>query len=225
MASVTAGSRLLITLENDPGDPAGEPLVARSLRPADLDDDWVIPVMVDAGRLPAGDGPRPGVAEFVTATGRRRLDAELVHDGRVLVLRAPGLRTAAFTEQRRENVRGEVQLPLRGTVLAGGSEPGEGAVADLSGVTASVSAGGLSVELEAGVTMPAGARIYVELSMPGGDLAPCVLSVVANQDGQLRARFIDISPLDRERLVRLVFARQRAELAERRRLSSGADAP
>lgn len=224
MASVAAGSRLLITLEHE--DDAGEPLVARSLRPADLDDDWVIPVLVDAGRLPAGDdAPRRGVAAFVTAAGRRELDAELVFDGQVLVLRAPGLRTAAFTEQRRENVRGEVQLPLRGTVLAGGSEPGAGAVADLSGVTASVSAGGISAALEADATMPAGARIYVELSMPGGDLAPCVLSVVTSAGGQLRARFIDISPLDRERLVRLVFARQRAELAERRRLSGGADAP
>jgi PilZ domain-containing protein len=225
MASVAAGSRLLIRLEQDSGD--GPPLVARGLRRADLDDDWVIPVLVDADGLPPGDGsPRRGVAEVLTDAGPRRLEAELMHDDHVLVLRTPGLRAAAFTEQRRENVRGEVQLPLRGTVLAGGrSEPGTEALADLNGVTASVSAGGICAALETGVTMPAGARIYVELSMPGGDLAPCVLSVVASEDGQLRARFIDISPLDRERLVRLVFARQRAELAARRRLSSGTDTP
>ena len=37
-----------------------------------------------------------------------------------------------------------------------------------------------------------------------------------HEGSTLRARFLDISPLDRERLVRLVFTRQRAELAERR---------
>lgn len=208
MASVVSGSRLVIGLDT------GE-LIARCLRPADLDDDWVVPVIVDAAGLPAGDGPWRGVAEFLTAAGPVRLDAEIVRDERVLVVRSPGLRTAAFTEQRRENVRGSVQLPMRGTVLAGASEPDDGAVADLTGITASVSAGGISAQLEAGATMAAGTRIYVELSMPGGDLAPCVLSVVGCEDGQVRARFIDISPLDRERLVRLVFARQRAELAQR----------
>ena len=232
MASVAAGSRVLITLDqsdasrtggtDQTGGERGSPLVARCLRPADLDDDWVIPVLVGAGRLPHRDeAPVRGVAEFHTDSGWVRLGSEIVHDARMLILRAPGLRTAAFTEQRRENVRGSVQLPMRGTVLAGASEPGESAVADLSGVTASVSAGGISAELEAGASIPAGTRIYIELSMPGGDLAPCVLSVVGCESGHVRARFIDISPLDRERLVRLVFARQRAELAERRRASDG----
>jgi hypothetical protein len=220
MSSVAVGSRVLISLEGS-AEEGDLRIVARALRAADLDDDWVIPVMADAAALPASGEPIRGVAEFSTAGGPVRLDADFVHADGALVLRAPGLRTAAFTEQRRENVRGTVQLPLRGTVLAGGSAPGQGVVADLTGTTASVSAGGLAAELESAATMSAGARIYLELSMPGGDLAPCVLSVVACDEGYVRARFIDISPLDRERLVRLVFARQRAELAERRRTSDG----
>jgi hypothetical protein len=87
----------------------------------------------------------------------------------------------------------------------------------LQGVTATGSGGGLSVDLRAAAGLVPGARIYVEIGMPGGDLAPAVMTVLEHDGPRVRAEFVDISQLDRERLVRLVFTRQRAELAERRR--------
>jgi hypothetical protein len=227
MASVLAGSRIRV-------EGAGAALVARSLRTVVLDGGWTVPLLADAAGLQAAGGPPLStIVEFPTDAGPLRLDAELIHEADALVLRAPGLRTAAFNEQRRENVRGLVHLSLRGTLLGGSAPasrdggpadggpadggPADSGTADLTGVTASISAGGLSADIGATGWLAPGSRIYVELSMPGGDLAPAVLSVLEYQAGRVRARFIDISPLDRERLVRLVFARQRAELAERRR--------
>jgi hypothetical protein len=72
-------------------------------------------------------------------------------------------------------------------------------------------------DLRANVGLVPGARIYLELGLPGGDLALAVMSVIDQRGPRVRASFVDISPLDRERLVRLVFKRQRAELADRRR--------
>jgi hypothetical protein len=94
------------------------------------------------------------------------------------------------------------------------AEAGPGVL--LAGTTETVSGGGVSLELPDADSVAPGSTIYIELGMPGGDLAPAVLSVLDHDGSTLRARFVDISPLDRERLVRLVFTRQRAELAERR---------
>jgi hypothetical protein len=215
MASVAAGSRLLVH--------GGQSsLVLRSLRTVELDGGWCVPVMGDVEALQAaGLTSRTALVEFPTDYGPLRLDAELVQGDGTFVLRAPGLRTAAMVEQRRENVRGLVQLPFRGTVLAAAATrsraPEDGATADLAGITQTVSGGGISADLDGTPLVAPGTRIYVELGMPGGDLAPAVMTVVEHDGPRVRARFIDISPLDRERLVRLVFARQRAELAERRR--------
>jgi hypothetical protein len=241
MAAVAAGSRLRVL-------GALCPLTVRSLRTTELDGGWLMPVLGDVAALesaglsaqPAGDQDEPGLStliatvEFPTDAGLLRLDAEIVSGEGIFLLRAPGLRTADLSEQRREDVRGLVHLPIRGTVLsraagrtpapgaeAGESEePGEATdtvTAELIGVTESVSAGGISADLELNGWVTAGCRIYVELSLPTGDVAPAVLSVLDRDGARVRAQFLDISPLDRERLVRLVFARQRAELAERRR--------
>lgn len=218
----------------------GVPISLRSLRAVELDGGWSVPVLGDVVALQdAGLLTGAAVVEFPTDQGPVRLDAELVQANGRFALRAPGLRTAAMVEQRRENVRGVVQLPVRGSILTlaststrsearsqtgskrwprrGDSESVSNVV--LEGITKTVSGGGISAELNGAATgFVPGAKIYVELGMPGGDLAPAVLTVLAHDGPRVRARFVDISPLDRERLVRLVFARQRVDLAERRRL-------
>jgi hypothetical protein len=222
MTTVAAGSRLLVH-------GAQAPVVLRTLREAQLEGGWSVAVLGDVAALQAA-GLTGGMAvvEFPTGHGPLRLDAEVVHADGSFLLRAPGLRAAAIVEQRRENVRAVVRLPLRGTVLANApstrsqaaDEIATGVDGDLGGIlagsTETVSGGGVSLELPGADGVLAGARIYIEIGMPGGDLAPAVLSVLAHDGSTLRARFVDISPLDRERLVRLVFTRQRAELAERR---------
>jgi len=224
MTTVAAGSRLLVQ-----GEQAS--VVLRALRAAQLEGGWSVAVLGDVAALQAaGLTGRTAVVEFPTENGPVRLDAEVVQADGHFLLRAPGLRAAAIVEQRRENVRALVRLPLRGTVLAAAStasrptttrsqagediaEAGPGVV--LAGTTESVSGGGISLELQ-GADVAAGSTIYIEIGMPGGDLAPAVLTVLDHDGSTLRAQFVDISPLDRERLVRLVFTRQRAELAERR---------
>lgn len=226
MATTKVGSRITIR-------GAGGPLVLRALRAVELEGGWAVPVMADLSAVrSAGVGPEADVEiDVVTEAGVLRLDAEIVHSGGMFVVRAPGLRTAAVTEQRRENVRAAISMAVRGTVLSTGAEPAAEPVTRhdgpagprkvLEGTTSTVSAGGLCVVFGA---LPPGARdgaqLYLELTMPSGDLAPAVVSVVQRkpvEGGVLaRVRFLDISPLDSERLVRMVFARQRSELAERR---------
>jgi hypothetical protein len=224
MTTVAAGSRLLVQ-------GAEASVVLRSLRAAELEGGWSVAVLGDVAALQAaGLTGRTAVVEFPTENGPVHLDAEVVQADGHFLLRAPGLRAAAIVEQRRENVRALVRLPLRGTVLAAAStattstttrsqagedlaEAGPGVV--LAGTTESVSGGGISLDLQ-GADVAAGSTIYIEIGMPGGDLAPAVLTVLDHDGATLRAQFVDISPLDRERLVRLVFTRQRAELAERR---------
>jgi hypothetical protein len=232
MTTVAAGSRLLVQ-------GAQASVVLRALRAAQLEGGWSVAVLGDVAALQAaGLTGRTAVVEFPTENGPVHLDAEVVQADGHFLLRAPGLRAAAIVEQRRENVRALVRLPLRGTVLAAAStaarsatsattgpattrsqagedlaEAGPGVV--LAGTTETVSGGGISLELQ-GADVAAGSTIYIEIGMPGGDLAPAVLTVLDHDGSMLRAQFVDISPLDRERLVRLVFTRQRAELAERR---------
>jgi hypothetical protein len=221
MTTVATGSKLLIHGSQTT-------LTVRSLRRIELAGDWFVPVMADLALLQAA-GVMEGTSavDFPTELGLIRLDAELLQTEEALVLRAPGLRTAAMIEQRRDDVRGLVRLPLRGKVLvssgattrsevAQGSERPEAGV-NLVGTTSSVSGGGISAELTMADWVDPGSKIYVEIEMPGGDLAPAVMTVLEHDGHRVRARFIDISPLDRERLVRLVFARQRAELAKRSR--------
>ncbi len=248
MAAVAAGSRLRVLGTRSA-------LTVRSLRTTELDGGWLMPVLGDVAALetagvtarPAHEAGRPDGAdepgddqsglstltatvEFPTDAGLLRLDAEIVCGEGIFLLRAPGLRTADLSDQRREDVRGLVHLPIRGTVLsraagraeaqaeaAAAPQADEPVSAELSGVTESVSAGGFSADLELSGWVTPGCRIYVELSLPNGEIAPAVLSVLERDGARVRAQFLDISPLDRERLVRLVFARQRAELAERRR--------
>jgi len=230
MTSVAAGSKLVVQ-------GLRMPLILRSLRVVDLETGWSVPVLGDVAAMQAaGLGTGTAMIEFPTELGPVSLIAELVEAEGIFMLRSPGLRTAALLEQRRENVRGVVQLPLRGTLLsslAAGTRSqavaeqfgSDDVAVDLHGVTQTVSGGGISADLAglAGLAgFVAGSKIYVEIGLPGGDLAPAVMTVLEHDGDTVRAEFLDISPLDRERLVRLVFARQRVELAERR---SSAESP
>jgi hypothetical protein len=225
MTTVAAGSRLLVH-----GGQA--PVTLRALRAVDLAGGWAVTVLGDLASLQAAELTGQTMAvDFPTPNGLLRLDAEIVQAEGGFLLRAPRMRAAAIVEQRRENVRALVRLPLRGTVLATASTRSQASEAIaasgddglvLAGSTETVSGGGVSLGLQGAGGVAAGATIYVELGMPGGDLAPAVLSVLEHGGSALRARFVDLSPLDRERLVRLVFTQQRADLAERRQLIGSA---
>lgn len=101
----------------------------------------------------------------------------------------------------------------RGLLAASG--PGPDAQAELVGVTTSISAGGVCVDLSQAVPFAVGGTLYGEITLPNGDLVPTLMIVLEETRDGFRAEFTDISPIDTERLVRLVFHRERAELAER----------
>ncbi|MBT0772457.1 PilZ domain-containing protein [Kineosporia sp. J2-2] len=236
--SVARGSKLVVR--------AGDVTVPmRSLRSVDISGTgWAIPVMADLdslARLPDSDC----VLDLTTDGGPVRVDVEVVAADGDLVLRSPRARPsgpihpASLTDQRRENVRGPLRLGFRGTAMAMAATSGHGrrqprrrtlqpgllaargpgadAHADLVGGTTSISAGGVQVELEDPAELAAGATVYGEITLPDGDLVPALMLVVEQTRNGFRAEFTDISPLDTERLVRLVFNRERSGLAGRRR--------
>jgi hypothetical protein len=55
------------------------------------------------------------------------------------------------------------------------------------------------------------------MTLPGETLAPAVVEVVRYAERALQVRFLDVAPLDRDRLAGLVFEAERRLLAERRR--------
>jgi hypothetical protein len=200
-----------------------------------------------------------GWAEVPTSSGLVEFDARVVMDGGMLVLRPQKSAQAQGPDagttlgeadggappvavQRREDVRGSVELRVRGAVVTGPEATGDEELA-LSGATLTLSAGGISAQVETSaphaahvagrqaprapaVTVPAGTQAYVEVEMPDGLIVPSIVEVVAFQRGLLRAKFLEIASVDRERLVRLVFAAQRRELAQRRKASgSGRTGP
>ncbi|GLY18468.1 PilZ domain-containing protein [Kineosporia rhizophila] len=232
MASVAAGSRLVVR--------SGEVGVTlRVLRGVDVGRaGWAVPVLADLEHLKSlVDAGLRVVVEIPAEDGPLRVEAELVVTEADLTLRAPrarptrAIRAAALTDQRRENVRGPVQLEFRGTLMQrppttprgrrrspgylAALGPGDGAQADLVGTTTSVSAGGVCVDLEQGRPLAEGLTLYGEITLPNGDLVPALLLVVEQTPQGFRAEFTDISPIDSERLVRLVFDRERSGLAKR----------
>jgi hypothetical protein len=238
MASVAWGSKLVVR--------SGDLRIPmRSLRSVDISGSgWAIPVLADVSSLLAAGLPgKPGqkvVVDLTTESGTLQVDVEIVATEGDLMLRPPrrspsrALRPAALTDQRRENVRGPVRLEFRGATMSevpvirmsgtrrptpgtrAAMGPGDGAQADLVGSTTSISAGGVCVALEEGGTPAVGAAVYGEITLPGGDLVPTLLIVVEQTGEGFRAEFTDISRIDTERLVRLVFHRERGDLARRR---------
>lgn len=211
MTHVGRGSRLALRLD-------GRRVHLRALADLDLSGDWSLPVLALAPSLSDADGH----VDVVTDSGVVTFVARLVHDVEGLVLRPVG-GLPAVRVQRREDVRGSLALPLRAAVLDARARVD---LADLAfhGATVTVSAGGVSVdpgETGRGVEqLPVGARLFLEIELPDDVLVPAVVALVQTGASGLRGAFVDIAAADRERLVRLVFAEQRRELASRRRSRS-----
>jgi PilZ domain len=218
MAIIGAGSRLVLRTGSGP-------VTLRSLAAAELSGPWSVPVLAPLRALADGDG----VLEATTPSGPVSVAAHLrMRDG-VLALCAgtagtggragtAGVPAAPALQQRRDDVRGRLGLPLRATAADAAAERAF-STGVVEGITLDVSAGGLGVDLHprSGRT-PYGSRLYVELTVPGDRLVPAVVAVVDLSDRRLHGRFVDIAPVDREHLVRLIFAEQRRELAARHRL-------
>jgi hypothetical protein len=243
MAGIAAGGRILLRV----GD---QRLVLRALRPADITGVWSIPVLGAVEAIGAGEG----VAEIPTIGGVLRVHAQVVLIDGAVALQASGsheamivmdadadpigcepptpgtsTRSEPVVEQRRDNVRGALDLHLRGALVTG---PGSGVDDELAlrGTTSTVSAGGFSAQVEVhrpyrSTTTPRrlgsvhtlrpGAQVYVELELPDDLLVPTIVEVVTYRRDIVRAKFLEIAPIDRERLVRLVFVEQRRLLAQR----------
>jgi hypothetical protein len=213
MVAVTPGDR--VVLRTDDGYVA-----LRVLRAVELVGPWQVHVLALVGRAPCATGTLELARD---GGGVVALPARLgVVDG-ALVLQAghastpTGALVSDDGEQRRDDVRGELHLPIRAAALDG---PAEEAFRGRTvvGHTLDVSAGGARLDLPglAGA-LGKGCRLYLEGELPGGELAPAVVTVVRHEpSGAVRVRFVDIAPLDRERLVRLVFEAERRLLAERR---------
>ncbi len=216
MAHLPAGTRVVLHGEQ------GSTLL-RTLEAVDLGGAFEVAVMGDAGSQ-----VRTGRVEITVPQGVLTVPARLDDDGPGLVLRSTG-ELPSQPEQRRDNVRAALTLPVRAAVLddarpdaLGG--PGArvqdlvevpGAV--LTGVTTSVSGGGVALLLQAA---PAGIgpqdRLYLEIELAPDQLVAALCRVVQIRRDALRLSFLDITAADVERLVRAVFAEQRRALAARR---------
>jgi hypothetical protein len=170
-----------------------------------------VPVLGPSEVLALGDGH----VEIVTASGLVRAPARVVQDGDGgLALR---LAMAREVTQRREAVRGDVELNLRVALQTQESTAGvPGRV--VRGRTVNVSAGGLLAVLDAnpGSAVQLGMRLPAEMTLPSGERVTAVLEVVELRGWWVRTAFAEIDPRVREKLVRLVFTRERAALAQRR---------
>ena len=230
MTVVAAGSRVLLRTEKGVR-------VLRTLRDVAVEPDsgisWFLPVVADVDAFALGTG----TADLPTPDGVIQVQVALEGQGGRLGLR-PVAPPAGPLLQRRGDVRSAVSVPVRGALLPDGpltSRPaplsGDGARrADLQGVTIDASGGGVAATVAGrlldavadGRPIEAGTRLYVEFDLPDGRGPAAAVAVVVLQRGPLlRARFHDITPADRERLVRLVFAQHRDELRERRRAMDG----
>jgi hypothetical protein len=176
---------------------------------ASVDDASDLPVLASSEVLRLGDGH----VEIATASGLVTAPGRVVQDGAGgLVLR---LSRAREVTQRREAVRGEVELSLR-VAVRDGDLTGRGRV--VRGRTVNVSAGGLLARLDvnpAGL-VDIGMLLPAEMTLPSGERVAAVLEVVELRGWWIRTAFVEIDPRARERLVRLVFTRERAALAQRR---------
>ncbi|MFN8081671.1 MAG: PilZ domain-containing protein [Kineosporiaceae bacterium] len=201
MATVDRGTRVVLRA-------AHRTVPLRTLAPVTLEGSWSVPVMTEALR-----GAVRGMLEVQTPMGLMSSEAEVVGTEAGMVLRA--VRDAGVQQvQRRSHVRVAVDLALRAAALAGGRA---GCPEEFGGRTVSIGGGGVSIAWDHPVPLTLGARVFLELQLPDAGLIPAVVRVVAGDDHRVRVAFVDVAPIDVERLVALVFRVQREQLAERRR--------
>jgi hypothetical protein len=180
-------------------------LAARQL---DLAGAWELPVMADVAGL---EGALQGTVEITTASGVIRSPARLDPESRGLMLRrAPG--GPVECTQRRGAVRGRVVAPVAGTLITG-----RAAGAFFAGQTRDLSGSGIAVTLSgpSGLTVPDGVTAEVRITLAGPPPVYALVEVLGATAGVLRGRFTEITSIDRERLISLVFAAQREDLRAR----------
>ena len=219
--TVKAGSRLVLHTH-------GGTFVLRAVEDVALTNGWSVPVIADSTAVEAG----PGEIDIPTEHGAVRVPGVVrARDGRLTM--HPLGAAEEVAAQRRRDVRGRLELSVRAQLPFAQDEDAPPAarqlsptglkVAYLRGHTVDISAGGFMAYLTSpAVRLRRGSGLYLELDLPNGVLAPSVVAVVEHYGRALRAQFVDIAPGTREALARLVFAQQRAELAERRVRREGA---
>ena len=209
MVTLEAGTRILLTCD-------GTRTTLRTLAAAPLDGPWELPVLAAVTGLRDGTG----TIEVATARGLLALPARLTVTDAGLTLRAaPGAGDAPVRfRQRRQDVRGALELALLCAILPDG-DPGAEHGPVRTGLTTSVSGGGVGLLLHTVASGPGraptpvpGDLVHLELHLDPQDPVPAVAEVV-DAAPVLRARFLRIAPLDRERLVRAVFEAERQALA------------
>ena len=189
---------------------SGRRVAMRALATADPNVSQV-PVLGPSEALSLGNGH----VEIVTASGLVTAPARVVRDSTGgLALR---LATNGEVTQRREAVRGDVELSLR-VALQPHHAGVSGAGRVVRGRTVNVSAGGLLCVLDANPdgALELGMRLPAEMTLPSGERVSAVLEVVELRGWWVRTAFAEIDPRVREKLVRLVFNRERAVLVQRR---------
>lgn len=208
---LAAGTRLTLVT-------GGRQVPVRTLADLDLDLDAVRPQDLELPVMaPTGLVDSEGRLELGTATGLVSLQVHVVRCGDGLALR---LGSELRRDQRREAVRGDVALD----VLIALPDGAGGSYRVVRGRTLNVSAGGLLVRLatEPGELQHPGHLLDAELTLPGDRHVSAVLQVVDVDQRGVRTAFAEIEPAAQELLVRMVFARERAELARRRLLRDSA---
>lgn len=167
-----------------------------------------VPVIGPSEALALG----PGRVEVATANGLLSVLARVVVDGDGLALH---LGSATPVTQRRQEVRGEVELAVAVTLPTSADDPSPRVV---TGRTRNVSAGGLlaTLDLNTAGCVRVGSITPVLIQMPDGDPIQVALNVIEVVNFSLRGSFVGLEHRQAERIARLVFAKERERLAARR---------
>ncbi len=169
-----------------------------------------VPVMGPSDALALG----PGRVEVATEQGLVSVLARVVVDGTGMSLH---LGSSTPVTQRRQEVRGDVELPI--TVTIPGADASDPSPRVVTGRTRNVSAGGLMATLDLNIagSVRSGTVVPVVLELPEGEPIQTSLQVIEIANFGLRGSFVGLEHRQAERLARLVFAKERERLAERRR--------
>ncbi|MGN6613282.1 MAG: PilZ domain-containing protein [Angustibacter sp.] len=176
-----------------------------------------VPVIGSSEALVVG----PGTVDVATPQGVVSLRARVVTDGSGMSLH---LGSAAPVTQRRQEVRGDVELPMTVTIPASVDDATPRVV---TGRTRNLSAGGLlaTLDLNAAGSVRPGMVVPVVVEWPEGEPLQVPLQVIEVANFTLRGSFVGIEHRQTERIARLVFAKERERLAARRRQSEQRSVP
>jgi hypothetical protein len=176
-----------------------------------------VPVIGPSEALALG----PGRVEVATSHGLVSLLARVVADGAQMSLH---LGSATPVTQRRQEVRGDVELRVTVTIPASVDDPTPRVV---TGRTRNVSAGGLlaTLDLNTAGSVRAGMVVPVVIELPQGDPVQVGLSVIEVANFTLRGSFVGLEHRQAERIARLVFAKERERLAARRQQAEQRSVP